>query len=255
MTTFRNYWSNYLQFGTNPKGYVDFYEPRIWGWKYVKPASMDMNWRIATDTRKAFRLHNSLGLSNAFKNDNFAWFLETTARMRFSDKFTVSMLIGYDKNFNDYGWVQTDYDSISQPVIRFGRRDVTSISNILNLKYIFNTKMSLNLRGRHYWSRAEYFDFYTLQQDGSLKSGDFTANSSLSFNVFTADLQYVWYFAPGSEISLVWKNYINTYDDRMELSYREDLMDTLRAPQANSFSVRILYYIDYTSVRSRLKKS
>ncbi len=36
MTTFRNYWSNFLQFGTNPKGYVDFYEPRVWGWKYVK---------------------------------------------------------------------------------------------------------------------------------------------------------------------------------------------------------------------------
>jgi len=170
-------------------------------------------------------------------------------RMRFSDRFTTSLTVGYDANSNDFGWVDTKYDTLMNPLILFGRRDVTTISNILNIKYIFNTKLSLNLRGRHYWSRAEYLDYYKLNEDGNLTSAVYPEDPSMSFNVITADLQFVWYFAPGSEISVVWKNYIQTMDDKIRITYRDDFVNTIKAPQANSFSVRVLYYLDYQRVK------
>ena len=253
MTTFRNFWSNYLEFGICPKGYTDFYEPRIWGWKYQKPDYVDFNWRIASDIRKKLRIHNSFGFTHSKENQNFAWFLETMLRMRFSNRFTTTLSVGYDVNNNDFGWVDTKYDTLMNPRIIFGRRDVTTISNILNIKYIFNTKVSLNLRGRHYWSRADYLDYHKLNEDGNLTSAAYSENPSMSFNVITADLQFVWYFAPGSEISLVWKNYIQTMDDKIRITYRDDFISTIKAPQANSFSVRVLYYLDYQRVKKVLK--
>jgi hypothetical protein len=59
----------------------------------------------------------------------------------------------------------------------------------------------------------------------------------------------VWYFAPGSEMSVVWKNAINTYDDHLVHSYFTNLDHTISAPQSNSFSVRVLYYLDYQYIK------
>jgi hypothetical protein len=254
LITFPNYWANYLDYGINPKGTIDYYESRVWGWEYKKPLSYDFNWRLASDARKAFRIHNSIGISSIPENNNFAWFIETIARMRFSDRFSITLTGSYNRNTNDFGWVNTQYDSLFNPSIFFGRRNVTTVSNILNFKYIFNTKASLNLRGRHYWSRVEYLDFYQLDTDGHLTWNNSVAEPPQNFNVFTADLQFVWYFAPGSEISVVWKNMINTSDDNIHLNYREDFRQTIIAPQANSFSVRVLYYLDYQSVRKSIVK-
>jgi hypothetical protein len=124
MTTFRNYWTNYLAFSYYPRGYTDFYEPRLWGWKYQKPKYYEMNWRIASDSRKAFRIHNSIGYSEARENNNSSWYLETIGRMRFSNRFTVSLTMRYHSNLNEYGWVSTQYDSLMNPKILFGRREV-----------------------------------------------------------------------------------------------------------------------------------
>jgi hypothetical protein len=115
--------------------------------------------------------------------------------------------------------------------------------------------MSLTLRGRHYWSRAEYLDYFRLQENGTLTRVDYDQNSSLNFNVFTADMQFVWYFAPGSELSIVWKNYIRTSNAQLDITYFDDFRNTLRSPQANSFSLRVLYYLDYVKVKSVLRKN
>ena len=160
----------------------------------------------------------------------------------------------YQKGLNSYGWVQTDYDDNLNPTIFFGRRDLTTVSNIVNVRYIFSTKTSLTLRARHYWSQAKYLSFYTLNGDGSLSASDFIDGQNINFNAFNVDLQFVWYFAPGSEMSVVWKNAVNTYDDQLVNSYVTDFGNTINAPQSNSFSVRILYYLDYLYIKKAFSK-
>jgi hypothetical protein len=253
-TTFDNYLINALVFDTKPLGFNDYYEPRVWGEVYKIPASYMAEWRMATDIRKPFRSHHNLSFETSPGNRNFSYTIGYTPRIRFSDRISVTLDVQFNENLNNYGWVSTDMTPAGIPVIHFGRRDVKTLSNILTARYIFSTRTSLSLRVRHYWSQAKYLEFYTLNGEGHLDPAGFIPGQDINFNAFTADLQFVWYFAPGSELSLVWKNLINTMTDDLEKNYFNDLNKVLGSPQSNSFSIRILYYIDYLSVKRLFTK-
>jgi len=119
------------------------------------------------------------------------------------------------------------------------------VNNVLDARYVFTKSISLNLRARHYWSKVEYLDFYTLQGNGELLPASYDQNEDIDFNAFNLDLQFAWYFAPGSEMSIVWKNNILTQGDEPSGNYFDAFDETFASPQTNSFSIRILYYIDY----------
>ena len=104
--------------------------------------------------------------------------------------------------------------------------------------------MSVDLRARHYWVVADYREYYILQADGRLKPASYDGNANLNFNQFNIDLTYIWNFAPGSQISVMWKNAINTNCNQVQYGYLDDLGRTISSPAANSFSIRILYYLD-----------
>jgi hypothetical protein len=74
---------------------------------------------------------------------------------------------------------------------------------------------------------------------------NWSGNANINYNAFTIDMSYRWQFAPGSELSLVWKNSIYSSNDHVGLGFSENLGETLKTPQSNSLSLRILYYIDY----------
>jgi hypothetical protein len=248
MTTYLKYWSSYFNIGIQPLGFHDYYEPRVWGWVYKKPWNYYDEWNFSSDARKRFRYHHNFNFRYSPENNNVLWGFGLTPRFRFSDRFSLTLDMQYEKDLNNYGWVETRYDSLNEPEIYFGRRDLTTISNVLNFRYIFTTKTSLTLRARHYWSQASYLSFYTLNRDGNLDPSTYHDDRDINFNAFTVDLQFVWYFAPGSELSVVWKNTINTMGNELEYNYFTDLGNTLRAPQSNSLSVRVLYYLDYQKV-------
>ncbi len=50
-------------------------------------------------------------------------------------------------------------------------------------------------------------------------------------------------------MSVVWKNAILTADQALLTDYFDDLDQTVSSPQQNSFSIRILYYLDYQKLR------
>jgi hypothetical protein len=252
--TFVSYWINALYAAIQPLGFNDYYEPRMWGRVYKMPLNYSGEWRLASNDRKTFRYHQNFGFMNSPENNNFKYYIGFTPRIRFSDRLSATLDMQYEKDMNNYGWVQTNYDSLMNPVITFGRRDITTISNILNIRYIFSTKASLTMRARHYWSQAKYLSFYSLEKDGSLAGTDFIQGQDINFNAFTVDLQFVWYFAPGSEMSVVWKNVINTVDDQLVYNYFSDFANTVTSPQSNSFSIKVLYYLDYLSIKKAFSK-
>ncbi len=254
MITFVKYWATYFYGDIQPYGYNDFYEPRVWGRVYKMPLNYTLTWNFTSDARKPFRYHHNMGLMNSPGNQAFSYWLGFTPRMRFSDRLSVTLDLQYQKDLNSNGWVFTDDSAEPGPEIFFGRRDVQTISNVLSVRYIFSTRTSLTLRARHYWSQANYLSFNRLEDKGSLTGSAFIDGMDINFNAFTADLQFVWYFAPGSEISVVWKNAISRIDDRLLYSYFHDLDRTLSAPQANSLSVRVLYYLDYLYLKKAFTK-
>ena len=111
------------------------------------------------------------------------------------------------------------------------------------------------MRARHYWSEVEYKECYLLNKDGSMNSNtNYENHNNINYNSFNIDLIYTWEFAPGSEFSLVWKNNIQTHNQRIDLGYIQNLSRTLQSTQNNSLSVRILYHLDYQKLR-RIKRS
>ncbi|UKN03630.1 DUF5916 domain-containing protein [Paracrocinitomix mangrovi] len=75
-----------------------------------------------------------------------------------------------------------------------------------------------------------------------------------SFNAFTIDMVYRWIFAPGSELSLVWKNSIFSFDDQVEENYFQNVGGMFQNPATNSVSLKVLYYIDYWELHQKLFK-
>jgi hypothetical protein len=120
--------------------------------------------------------------------------------------------------------------------------------------------MSLNLRAWHNWSKAEFEKFYELLDNGKLVPSDFTKEDAKvvldrNFNSFNMDLEYSWWFAPGSQISVVFKDAFLEQTTTLKPRYFDNVNHTFSSPQSNMLSVKVLYYIDYLTVKNKLGKS
>ncbi|NNE56304.1 MAG: hypothetical protein HKN32_09805 [Flavobacteriales bacterium] len=95
-------------------------------------------------------------------------------------------------------------------------------------------------------------DFLQLDDDGHLQETAFngfnedgTSPYDVSFNAFNIDMVYKWVFAPGSELSIVWKNSILDANEAIPIDFTDNFSRTIALPQVNSFSIKVLYFVDY----------
>ena len=65
----------------------------------------------------------------------------------------------------------------------------------------------------------------------------------ISYNAWSIDCVFRWIFAPGSELSVVWKNLLESQGDMLPDTYAENLEDVLRVPHRNSFSIKAIYFL------------
>ena len=122
--------------------------------------------------------------------------------------------------------------------------------------------MGMTFRLRHYRSSLSYDSFFDLNIDGTLTpnnldgldvNGESVYNTN--FNAFTIDLVYRWVFLPGSEINVVWKNAIFSSDKFVSTTYFNNLSQMLDYTPSNSFSIKVLYWLDYQSLKRKSKKT
>ncbi|CAN5295466.1 hypothetical protein BH09BAC2_BH09BAC2_04010 [soil metagenome] len=64
-------------------------------------------------------------------------------------------------------------------------------------------------------------------------------------------MTYTWQFAPDSFINIVWKNSAFDFEQQTIRSYFNNFKHTIETPQNNSFSIKILYYLDYLRLKSK----
>ena len=243
-----------LNAGIEPVKTNDFFETRVFDQYYKFPTNFwfggffsgDYSRPFALDVNMQRRVFNEPGRSN--------FFYEISPRFRPNDKLFFVLTYNWFQRRNEMGYVANINDSIN-----FGRREVTEYETSVTGNYTFNNKMALNLTLRQYWSTALYNRFNRvdpengdlLMTDYGVFNGDGTTGSDLSFNAFNIDLAYNWRFAPGSEISVVWKNIILEQGDPLDISYYENIEQVLSAPQLNNFSIKILYFIDYLDIKKK----
>ena len=243
-----NYHAFFLGAGINPLTNFDYNEPRIPG-RFSKTLRYWYAYAgISTDYRKAFAIDLSINLSNfieQFVAEGYDF--ECTLRYRFSDKFTLRLVNEY--NFDPYNF---GFANFSGNDIIYGLRILNTYENVLSGKYIFKNDMSVSLNARHYWTTGEYRQYLTLLDDGSTADNSgYTVNNNFNYNVFNIDLVYSWQFAPGSNLSIVYKNAIETATDKITVNLSDDFKSTLRAPQSNSVSLKVIYYLDYLYLKKK----
>lgn len=260
--TFRNFmtaggWGAYW-----PTETYDYFEPRVQGRYFTYNPGVAVGGFISSDYSKPFALDVNGSLGKFIDQDRLNIDISISPRMRFSDKFMLILSVARFDNINDLGSAIDNYyyspTFIGEDII-FAKRDRVTYENTVSGSYIFNNKMGVTLTARHYWSTVKYEEFYALTNDGYLEEYpgydglDAQGNSlhDISYNAFTIDLVYQWVFAPGSQLSLVYKNFIETEGYKVDPDYFANFSKTLKAEQLNSFSVKVLYYIDYLYFKKR----
>ncbi len=225
----------------------DFDEPRHPGRKYVAPKYNEVGFMISPDYRKKF-LVDVNGKAGISPRDNHGFYnLRLSPRARLSNHFSLIHEFDLEWEDNKIGYVTTQ-PTEDQTQIIFGKRDVNNITNTIDASYIFNERSVLAFRMRHYWMSVDYKDFYQLKEDGFLNDYQYDENEDFTANIFNIDMSYSWRFAPGSELSVVWKNAVYNQQEESVSGYYDNLKSTLSAPGTNSLSVKVLYYIDYAQV-------
>jgi hypothetical protein len=174
-------------------------------------------------------------------------------RFRFSNSFLVVLEVEQEFKRNDIGYVSKSDDNTQ---IFMGLRDVSTFTSTLNGLYTFNANSFLNIRLRHYWRWLDYSSYHTLNSDGNLspRVENSGFNKNINYNLFNIDLTYEWHFAPGSVLSVVWKNVIETSNSHIRSQYFENVDELWNTGKGNSISLRMLYYLDYNTLFGGRKK-
>lgn len=240
--TFKNNYdinlNGYFQGNTN-----NYYETRVLGRYYAEQPHWSNNYNIQSDWRKPVTVYFHLGHSNYIDSDQHSIFTDLDVVWKIGQHVTLEFYNGLNYSLNDRGYVCRDGSEII-----FAKRDVKAISNILSASYVINNKTSLSLRARHYWSGADNKAYYDLLQNGSLQlKNGYQDNQDINYNALTVDMNFRWIFAPGSEFIFNWKNAAYSFVNNVTTNYFENLEKSLEN-QSNSFSVKVLYYLDVNKI-------
>ncbi len=233
-----------------PFKWNDIYEPRVEGRHVEVPAYYNPWVWISTDYRKRLALDMTLDFCAYEQPGRERFLVEFSPRFRVSDKWKLYLFTQTTFSNKEQGFV-----SYNGTDIFFGERDRNTVETSLESQYIFNEKMALNLAFRHYYTDVTYQKFFTLEENGELTPNDsYTENHNATYNSWNIDLRFSWWFAPGSQLSLLYRNSIEGYDEISGVSFRDNFDYLFNQPQLNSFSIRINYYLDYNRVKNWLKK-
>jgi hypothetical protein len=259
--TTKKFHSANLRFNAGTVTY-DYFEPRTPGYFFISPNWYNVNGWISSNYQKRFALDLNLGASKVNNDDWRELFVSVSPRIRATDKIFLVYEWETEMKIKEQGFaIPFSGSSNIEDAIIFGKRDVITTINTLDFQYTLTNKMGITFRLRHYWSTVEYFNFYELQTDGnlipSMETGlnqDNTSIYNTNYNAFSIDMVYRWVFAPASEFNIVWKNNIFTSDNFEQLTYYNNLRQTLATSQLNSLSFRVVYFIDYQSLKKLGRK-
>ena len=261
--TFRNFMTAGVSLELAPIKNHDWFEPRITGRFYEADEFVSLGGFISSDYSKPFALDINGSFRQYNESERYEFDLNVSPRVRFSDRMMLVYNCGFNYYENEEGAALTRGFEVplqnNDPI--FAKRDRLTVVNRISADYIFTNRMGVTFSLRHYWSEVAYDLFYVLNADGQFSYTDYTGGNDLgeslhdnSFNAFTIDMVYRWVFAPGSELSLVWKNSIFNSTEEVSSNYFSNFQDLLDYPATNSFSLKLLYYIDFWEAKQRLKK-
>ncbi len=241
----KNLWVMGINADLRPEAH-DFYEPRVEGKMVKLPGSWMTGFFIYSNRAKKYSANLQIFQRRSSKYDMLSTDFNIGNSYRFNNKLTVGLSASIGFADRDFGYAYTgDADSSI-----FGLRDRRTVENVLETRYNFNNKMGITFRLRHYWSQVHYTQFFNLKDDGEVEDiGRASQNPDDNVNFFNIDMVYTWQFAPGSFLTVAWKNAGVLFNQEVQDKYFENISNTLREPQQNSLSLKVIYYLDYLKLK------
>jgi hypothetical protein len=262
-------WKSRFALGLNtrlePVDTYDYFEPR------TKDFSRFMTWPtnytiggfVSSDYRKPFAYDVRLSYRHFNADQRQNTNIVIAPRFRISDKWSVFTntalsIIDFEPGYVNKALSTQPILELGESDLLFGNRNRLIVENSITTRFIFNAIMGINMRIRHYWDKVRYQQFGKLDDNGIVDVFDYDGLDvkgdpifDRNVNIFNIDLHYNWRFAPGSDVIFVWKNQIFNSDKQYERDYLANLGGLFESTQTNSFSVRVLYFLDYLYVFPR----
>lgn len=232
----------------------DYDEPRVFSRYVIKPSRFEVGVGIQTNKNKAFSFNINFS-NNSFYNQDFdeakaRQTLNFRALYRFSKRFSLKLGSFHNQTIDDIGFLKSDEDEIY-----FGRRDIKSVENTINMLCFIDSKKWINIRLRNFWSNADYDQvLFSLLDNGRRAVADYTIlkdDPNTNFNIWNLDVNFEWWFAPGSNMVLQYRNQLFELNNASALDYYASLNNLFETPIEHQLSLRINYLIDYNRLRKK----
>ena len=226
----------------------DFFEPRqgtTSGLFFLQPENINVNAWFETNSQKKLEISANAYNTSFTNNSKASYGFSVAPRYRFNNQFSLRYSLNYNKTLDDQGYVDETDDNII-----FGFRDRKSYTNTISGKYSFSTNSSLSISFRHYWGSVKYNSYANLFSDGKLYPNSDYVGNDVNFNSWNLDLNYIWQFAPGSQLIAFYRNSIFNTDSDSRLDFFENLNNLFEQSQRHTVSVRFVYFIDYNKLKN-----
>ncbi|MBC7747373.1 MAG: hydrolase, partial [Methylotenera sp.] len=245
-----------LGMDANPIETYDYYEPRATNRFVIRPTKIGGFIYISTNYNNPFAINFNPSYAVFDEAGRNSYGFSVGPRYRFSDKLSLNYNFNFFRQNNNKGYIDSindDMNAATPNTIVFANRNVITYSNTLSGKYALNSQMTFNIALRHYWSYAENKNALSLEQNGRLADfTGYTANKNSSFYSWNADLSYTWWFAPGSQVSVLYRNNAGAFERNINKEFTNNVTNLLTNEALNHiFSISVRYFIDYNEVKNK----
>jgi Domain of unknown function (DUF5916)/Carbohydrate family 9 binding domain-like len=196
---------------------------------------------------------------NYFRGDagrNSLWNLSPEVDYKALGRFSSAFSFNWSHNISDNQWYGNFRDALGAVHYTFAHLDQTTTSATLRLNYTFTPSVSLQGYAQPFVSKGTYSNVRQLSATPRAAAYDdryaaynnaaVTGNpASFNFKEIQSNLVFRWEYNPGSTIFLVWN------EGRQGVSpvegsenFKTDLRDLLRLHPANTFLVKVSYWLN-----------
>jgi hypothetical protein len=234
----------------------DYFEPRgdiIGEEKFIRPVWTSTRAWFSSNYQKKFATDVGLGYVFVERNDWWEWNYDFEARFRITNQLFLTHYWEQRFQNNSEGYaVDFGTPEISHNGIIFGNRNRINTTQTIGLDYTLTNRIGLTFRLRNYNAVIKYNSFSELLSSGRLSQlENYTGKDEngqsvydINYNAFTIDMLFRWVFFPGSEINIVWKNSIFSNNEKVNQNYWNTLSSSLEDGPMNTFSVKLIYWLD-----------
>ena len=253
--TFRNNWGWHMggtigQLGATYDDRAARGGPAVRQDRYLSP------WlSINGDDRRAVVPSVNLNMFRGNGGRSRSWNLSPQLEYKLLGRFSSALSVSRSHNVDDTQWYGNFTDALGATHYTFAHLDQTTTSATVRLNYTFTPAVSLQVYAQPFVSKGTYGD--VRQLSATPRAASFDARyapyddpavtsdpGGFDFKELQSNVVFRWEYRPGSTLFVVWnEGRQGSLPFAAERSFGGDLGDLMRLHPANTFLVKMSYYL------------